>query len=111
MVLLSLPLSKSGLNYLSRWFISLKFEDKKYPGLKPVSGLNKPDNSVIGGRKGSETWFKIENRKDKGGNAYMVAKILAKLQKNTFSDKFLYKSKKARFVLKSGLISVQSGLV
>ena len=73
------PLSKSGLNYLSRWFISLKFEDKKNPGLKTVSGLDKPDNGVIGGRKGSETWCKIENRKDKGGNAYMAAKILAKL--------------------------------
>ena len=36
MVLLSLPLSKSGLNYLSRWFISLKSEDflKKTLGLK-----------------------------------------------------------------------------
>ena len=34
MVLLSLPLSKSGLNYLSRWFISLKFEDKETLGLK-----------------------------------------------------------------------------
>ena len=55
MVLLSLPLSKSGLNYLSRWFISLKLEDKKNPGLKTVSGLDKPDNGVIGGRKGSET--------------------------------------------------------
>ena len=71
MVLLSLPLSKSGLNSLSRWFISLTFiiKDKKNPGLKTVSGLDKPDNGVIGGRKGSETWFKIENRKDKGGNA------------------------------------------
>ena len=49
MVLLSLPLSKSGLNYLSRWFISLKFEDKKNPGLKIVSGLDKPDNGVISG--------------------------------------------------------------
>ena len=38
-------------------------------GLKTVSGLDKPDNGVIGGRKGSLTWFKIENRKDKGGNA------------------------------------------
>ena len=34
MVWLSLPLSKSGLNYLSRWFISLRFEDKKTLGLK-----------------------------------------------------------------------------
>ena len=34
MVLLSLPLSKSGLNYLSKWFISLKSEDKKTRGLK-----------------------------------------------------------------------------
>ena len=34
MVLLSLPLSRSGLNYLNRWFISLKFEDKKTLGLK-----------------------------------------------------------------------------
>ena len=34
MVLLSLPLSKSGLNYLSGGFISLKFEDKKTLGLK-----------------------------------------------------------------------------
>ena len=41
----------------------------------------------------------------------MAAKILAKLQKNTFLDKFLLKTRKARFVLKSGLISVQSGLV
>ena len=49
------------------------------PGLKTVSGLDKPDNGVIGGRKGSETWFKIENRKNKGGNGYMAAKILAKL--------------------------------
>ena len=78
MVLLSLPLSKRGLSYLGRWFISLKFEDKKIPGLKTVLDLDKPDNSVIGGSKGSETWFKIENRKDKGGNAYMAAKILAK---------------------------------
>ena len=78
MVLLLLPLSKSGLYYLSRWFISLKFEDKKIPGLKTVSGLDKPDNGVIGGSKGSETWFKIENRKEKGGNAYMAAKMLAK---------------------------------
>ena len=79
MVLLSLPLSKSGLNSLSRWFISLTFEDKKNLGLKTVSGLDIPDNGVIGGRKGSETWFKIDNRNDKGGNAYMAAKILAKL--------------------------------
>ena len=79
MVLLSLALSKSGLNFLSRWFISLTFEDKKNPGFKTASGLDKPDNGVIGGRKGSETWLKIENRKDKGGNAYMAAKILAKL--------------------------------
>ena len=34
MVLPWLPLSKSGLNYLSRWFIPLKFEDKKTLGLK-----------------------------------------------------------------------------
>ena len=34
MVWLSLPLSKSGLNYLSRWFISLSFENKKTLGLK-----------------------------------------------------------------------------
>ena len=40
--------------------------------------MDKSDNGVIGGRKGSETWFKIENRKDKGRNAYMAAKILAK---------------------------------
>ena len=53
MVLLSLLLSKSGLNYLSRWFISLKFEDKKTLGLKNVSCLDKPDNGVIGVRKGS----------------------------------------------------------
>ena len=33
-VLLSLPLSKSGLHYLSRWFISLKSEDKKTLRLK-----------------------------------------------------------------------------
>ena len=79
MVLLSLPLSKSGLNYLSRWFISLKLKDKKNADLKTVSGLDIPDNGVIGGRKVSETWFKIENRKDKGGNAYMAAKTLAKL--------------------------------
>ena len=79
MVLLSLPLSKSGLNSLSRWFISLTFEDKKNPGLKTVSCLDKPDNGVIGGRKGSETWFKFENRKNKGGKDYMAAKILAKL--------------------------------
>ena len=75
MVLLSLPLSKSGLNSQSRWFISVTFEDKKNPWLKTVSGLDKPDNGVIGGRKGSETWFKIENRKDKGGNACMAAKF------------------------------------
>ena len=65
MVLLLLPLSKSGLNYLRRWFISLKFEDKKIPGLKTVSGLDKPDNGVIGGRKGSETWFKLRIEKTK----------------------------------------------
>ena len=53
MVLLSLSLSKNGLNYLSRWFISLKFDDKKTLGLKTVSGLDKPDNGVIGGKKGS----------------------------------------------------------
>ena len=34
---------------MSRWFISQKFED---PGLKTVSGLDKPDNGVIGERKG-----------------------------------------------------------
>ena len=79
MVLLSLPLSKSGLNSLSRWFISLTCEDKKNLGLKTVSGLDIPDNGVIGGSKGSETWFKIDNRNDKGDNAYMAAKILAKL--------------------------------
>ena len=77
MVLLSLPLSKSGPNYLSRWFISLKSEDKKNPGLKTVSRLDKPDNGVSGERQDSETWFKID--KDKGGNAYMAAKIFAKL--------------------------------
>ena len=53
MLLLSLSLSKSGLNYLSRWFISLTFEDKKTLGLKTVSGLDKPDNGVNGGREGS----------------------------------------------------------
>ena len=53
MVLLSLRLSKGEPNYLSRWFISLKSEDKKTPGFTTVSGLDKPDNGVIGGRKGS----------------------------------------------------------
>ena len=52
MVLLSLPLSKRRLNYLSRRFISLKFEDKKTLGLKTVSGLDKRDNGVIGVRIG-----------------------------------------------------------
>ena len=33
-MLLSLALSKSGLNYLSRWFISLNVEDKKTLGIK-----------------------------------------------------------------------------
>ena len=52
-VLLLLPLSKSGLKYLSRCFISLKVEDKKTLGFKTVAGLDKPDNGDIGGRKGS----------------------------------------------------------
>ena len=43
---------KSGLNYPSRWFISLKSEDTKKSGLKLNLGLDKPDNGVIGGRKG-----------------------------------------------------------
>ena len=38
--------------YFSKWFISLKFEDEN-PGLKAVSGLDNPDNGVIGGRKDS----------------------------------------------------------
>ena len=53
MMLQSLPLSKSRLNYLTRWFISLKFEDKKTLGLKLFQGLDKPDNGVIGESKGS----------------------------------------------------------
>ena len=52
MVLLSLPLSKCGLNYLTRWFIPMNFEDKRtLHGLKTVAGLDKPDNGVIGGSK------------------------------------------------------------
>ena len=39
----------------------------------------------------------------------MAAKILGKLQKNTFSDKFLYKARKARFVLKMGLFQFKVG--
>ena len=40
--------SRGGLNYLSRWFISLKFEDKKTLGLK--TNLT---TVFIGGREGS----------------------------------------------------------
>ena len=45
-----------GENPVWRWFIYLKFEDTKTLGLKvnikTVSGLDKPDSSVIGGGKG-----------------------------------------------------------
>ena len=44
--------------------------------------------------------LKTENRKDKGGNGYMAAKSFGKLYKYAFLDKFLKRTRKARFVLK-----------
>ena len=79
MVLLSLAPSKSGLSYLSRWLISLKFEDKKTLGLK----LFQVWRNLI-----TVYWwkkrFKIENRKGKGGNAYMAAKNFSKIVEKYF---------------------------
>ena len=39
------------LNYLSRWFISLKFKDMKTHQLEAVAGLDKPDNGVDWGKE------------------------------------------------------------
>ena len=54
-------------------------QKQENPGLKTVIGLDKPDNRVIGGMKGSKICFEIEIRKDIGGNAYMAANVFGKL--------------------------------
>ena len=45
-VAVTTSVKKSGLNYLSRWVFSLKFEDTKTLGLKLNLGMDRPDNGV-----------------------------------------------------------------
>ena len=82
MVLLSLPLSKNGLKYLSRCFISLKIEDKKTLGLKLLQVWTNLTTVLLVEEKIRKFGLKsVENPKDKGGNAYMAAKILGSCKK------------------------------
>ena len=79
MVLLLLPLFKSGLNYLSRWFISLKSEDKKTLGSKLFQVWTNLTTVLLVEGKVCKLGLKLRMEKTKVAIAYMEAKILAKL--------------------------------
>ena len=64
-MLLSLPLSKSGLNYLSRWFVSLKFEDKKTLGLKLFQVWTNPTTGLLVEEKVHKLGLKLRIEKTK----------------------------------------------
>ena len=107
MVWLSLPLPKSGLNYLSRRFISLKSEDKKTLGLKLFQVWTNLTTVLLVEGKVRKLGLKLRIEKTK---AYMAAKILAKLKKNTRLDKFLKKKQESKVCPKKvGLFQFKVG--
>ena len=109
-MLLSLPLSNSGLNYLSRWFISLKSEDKKTLDLKLFQVWTNLTTVLLVEGKVRKLGLKLRIEKTKIA-MHIWRQNFSKIAEKFFLDKFLKQTRKARFVLKSELISVQSGLV
>ena len=79
MVLLSLPLSKSGLNYLSRGFISLNFEDKRTLGLKLFQVWTNLTTVLLVEEKVLELSLKLRIEKTKVATHIWGQNILAKL--------------------------------
>ena len=87
-VAVATSVQKVGFNYLSRWFISLGFEDKKTLGLKLFQIWTNLTTLLLEEGKVREFGLKLRIEKTKVA-AHKWQKNVWKVVKNTFSDKFL----------------------
>ena len=92
MVLLLLPLSKSGLNYLSRWLISLKYEDKKTLGSKLFQVWTNLTTVLLVEGKVRKLGLKLRIERQRRQGIY-GGKNFSKIVEKYFLDKFLLKKK------------------
>ena len=95
-VAVATSVQKVGLISWADGFFSLKFEDKKTLGLKLFQVWTNLTTVLLVEGKVRKPGLKLRIEKTNCGNAYMAAKILAKVWKNTFLDKFLKRKQKSK---------------